>query len=127
MKKNKKQLDALNTYEEFMQYRWKYLSKMNSYSSIDRQYLKELEHYCRIRFKDEEEKRFRRWEDDVKKKIGDETEIEAKQFITSFGFEKHYLMGIAHDLKEIGEFKFIQGIVHGLPEEEVKDMQKMLK
>lgn len=123
-KKNKIQLDEM-TYEDIMLYRVKFIENCSTQIESNKQYTNELYFYIKVRFKHLEEERFRRWEDEVKNKQGDALDLKGKKSIISLGFDFNYLLGVAHDLKEIEEFQFIKGVKHNLDEKLVAETQKL--
>lgn len=92
-------------------------------TEIELQYLKELDFYMAVRFKQDELDRFNRWKREVEEadKIGNkDIDIGAKRLITDIGFEQTYFLGLVHDIHEIGEFKYIKNIPYDIPEQYMK-------
>lgn len=109
--KTKAQLDNM-TREGIGKYRTAYLSQHNAPEKVVRRYMKELELYMEIRFKDEVFARYKRWEKNEKDKSIAKIDRDAlklvNQMIKKFGGPKeYYKLTIENNKKELGEMQYI--------------------
>lgn len=111
--KTKEDLDIL-THQEIDKYRNSILSNPN-FTPEYRQYIKELEYYTNIRFKDSVFDMFKRWEVESERENTDALTKSGLELIASItkkpnGKQAMYDLTIKTLLDEIKEFKFIKNI-----------------
>lgn len=125
--KTKKQLDKLS-YEKVMEVRYNVLRKGMTFDQQDKRYVTELELYEKIRFKDKELERFKRWKDQVKNGDPKDATVKATKMLVDIGFKTLQAINIAHALLELGECKYILGIdVPKIPKKLMTNFNKIEK
>ena len=125
----KEELDLMSE-TEIDDYRYNFITKNSNIfkDPIINKYLRELELYMEVRFKDEKFKMFDKWckrsHENEKKGIKDDAlDFNVKMLEKEDGYNLMYYLSLAAHIQKAGELEYIKGIDLEFPEK-YKDMFK---